>query len=238
MLPSMWASRRLQSMTTQLMRQIRSASYWLYESCRISLRNTLKQYVKSPFLGANFLQCWMKHKTTRYAQLSKYRDLWSKLADWRATLPVYLDWTKYNSALATHVYLRMQRPYLETQFQCLKMKVSWSIAHLDPLLMMKFQSIWDVGDANDETLQAGQRVLTIIDENGAPSDGYRFYHWEAIRATMTLSQMLLRHDVIDGQRSVTETLQQSCQHGLTLCRKLVPPVLARVENTIQSTLEE
>src|SRR5437762_11890793 len=112
----------------------------------------------------------MKGTRTRYAQLAKYRDIWASLAEWRGSLPVYLDWTKYNSALATHVYLRMQRPYLETQFQSLKMKVSWSIAHLDPLLMLKFQSIWDVGDANAETLQAGQCVLKIIDENGAPSD--------------------------------------------------------------------
>src|SRR5947207_2285954 len=178
----------------------------------------------------------MKGTRTRYAQLAKYRDIWASLAEWRGTLPAYLDWTKYNSALATHVYLRMQRPYLETQFQCLKMKVSWSIAHLDPLLMIKFQSIWDVGDANAETLEAGQRVLKIIDENGAPSDAYRFYHWEGVRATMTLSQMLLRNDMIEG--ATTEKIIESCQQGITLCRKLIPSSLARVEETIQSTLEE
>lgn len=188
-------------------------------------------------LDANqFFQCWMKTITTRYAQLAKYRDIWSQLADWRGSLPVYLDWTKYNSALATHVYLRMQRPYLETQFQCLKMKVSWSIAHLDPLLMVKFQSIWDVGDANKETLEAGQRVLKIIDENGVPSDAYRFYHWEAVRVTKTLFQMLLRNDTVEGPR--TDNLVEFCQQGIILCRKLVPRILARVEDTIESTLTE
>ena len=102
--------------------------------------------------------------------------------------------------------------------------------------MIKFQSIWDVGDANAETLEAGQRVLKIIDENGAPSDAYRFYHWEGVRATMTLSQMLLRNDMIEG--ATTEKIIESCQQGITLCRKLIPSSLARVEETIQSTLEE
>lgn len=50
----------------------------------------------------------------------------------------------YNNA-SPHFYLRIRHPHLETQFQSLKMKISRSIAHLDPLLMLKLQSIWDVG---------------------------------------------------------------------------------------------
>jgi hypothetical protein len=178
----------------------------------------------------------VKTATTRYAQLAKYRDLSAQLSEWRGSLPVYLDWSKYNSALARHIYLRMQRPYLETQFQCLRMKVSWSIAHLDPLLIVKFQSIWDASDANAKALEAGQRVLKIIDENGVPSDAYRFYHWEAVRATMTFSQMLLRNDLILAGNA--DNLVASCEQGIAICRKLVPRILARVEDTIESTLEE
>lgn len=102
--------------------------------------------------------------------------------------------------------------------------------------MVKFQSIWDVGNANAEALEAGQRVLKIIDENGVPSDSYRFYHWEAVRATKTLSQMLLRNDLILNAKS--DNIVRSCEQGIALCRKLVPRVLARVENTIESTLKE
>jgi hypothetical protein len=180
----------------------------------------------------------MKYATTRFAQLAKFRTIWTALSEWRTTLPPYLDWTRYNSALSTHVYLKVQRPFLETQFQCVKMKVSWSIAHLDPLMMAKFQSIWDVGDANAETLQAGQRVLQIIEENGAVSDSYHFYHWEAVRATMTLSQMLFRNDVVEGQRTTMESLVELCRKGIDICRKLVPKDFTRVEGTIESTLEE
>jgi len=179
----------------------------------------------------------MRKLTTRYAQLNKYRSLWSDLAEWRRSLPSYLDWTKYNSALSTHVYLKMQRPFLETQFQCLMMKVSWSIAHLDPLMLAKFQSIWDVGDANAETLQAAERVLQIIDETGVGSDSYRFYHWEAIRVTMTLSQMLLRHDTVEG-RVRMDNLVKLCRQGLELCRKMVPHILTRVEDALEQALNE
>src|SRR5271170_1786739 len=108
----------------------------------------------------------MRKLTTRYAQLNKYRSLWSELSEWRRSLPSYLDWAKYNSALSTHVYLKMQRPFLETHFQCLIMNVSGSIAHLDPSMLAKYQSIWDGGDANAETLQAAERVRQIIDETG------------------------------------------------------------------------
>jgi len=42
--------------------------------------------------------------------------------------------------------------------------------------------------------------------------------------------------MIEG--ATTEKIIESCQQGITLCRKLVPSFLARVEETIQSTLEE
>ena len=117
------------------------------------------------------------------------------------------------------------------------MKVSWSIAHLDPLMLAKFQSIWDVGDANAETLRAAERVLQIIDETGVGSDSYRFYHWEAIRVTMTLSQMLLRHETVEGRVSV-ENLVKLCFQGLDLCRKMVPRILTRVEDALEQALKE
>ena len=178
----------------------------------------------------------MRSSTTRYAQLSKYRTLWAALSDWQGTLPLYLDWTKHNSALSTHVYLKLQRPFIETQFECIRMKLNWSIAHLDPLLMVKFQSLWDVGDAKAECLQAGQRVLAIIDEIGTPSDSYRLYHWEAVRATTTLVQMALRHDMVEGERRMD--LVDSCRRGIEISRKLIPAVLARIESTLENTLEE
>lgn len=178
----------------------------------------------------------MKTPITRYEQLAKYRNIWTALTEWRANIPVYLDWTKPNSALSAHVYLKMQRPFLEAQFQCLKMKLSLSIAHLDPLLLVKFQSIWDVGDANAEAFHAGKQVLKIVEEYGIESSAYRFYHWEAVRATIALSQMLLRNDAL-GQRPV-ENLHEVSRQGIELSRKLIPKVLARVEDTIEKTLNE
>lgn len=182
------------------------------------------------------IKCWMKVARTRAAQLVKYRDIWARLEEWHGTLPAYLDWTKYNSTLTSRVYLRMQRPYLETQFQCLKMKVSWSIAHLDPLLMVKFQLIWDIKDAYATTLKAAQCVLKIIDENGAPSDAFRFYHWEGIRTTMTLLQMLHRNDIIEG--TTMDEVIESCQQGIKLCRKLIPSLLATMEEVIETTFKQ
>lgn len=116
------------------------------------------------------------------------------------------------------------------------MKLFWSIAHLDPLLMVKFQSLWDVSDAKQECIQAGQRVLAIIDEVGIPSDSYRLYHWEAVRATTTLVQMLLRHDMMIDERRMD--LVASCRRGIEICRKLIPSVLTRIEDTLESTLDE
>src|SRR5262249_51291201 len=101
----------------------------------------------------------MQGTSTREHQLQKFRSIWDAISDWQIGLPQYLDWTRLNSALATQSYLKLHRSFLEVQFQCLKMKLTWSIAHLDSLTIAKFRPIWDVVHMNEETIHAGQRVL-------------------------------------------------------------------------------
>jgi len=162
---------------------------------------------------------------------------------WNANLPTFLDFSKYSSAFAQHQQLKLQRAYLETQFTFLKMTVSWLIANLDPLLLYRAQ-LWDVGDASFETFQAGQQVLAVVEEHGLPSEAYRFYHWDTIRTASTLKK-LLRHVDVHGEVPTNRgynldvnTIADACRNGVQLARKLIPKVLAHIENNIDNELDE
>lgn len=169
--------------------------------------------------------------------------IWEQMTAWTASLPTFLDFSKYSSAFSQHQQLKLQRAYLETQFTSLKMTVSWLITNLDPLLLHKSQ-FWDVGDASFETFQAGQRVFAIIEEHGLPTEVYRFYHWDAIRTARTMRKLLRRADTNDdvptnaGYHLDVHTIADACRNGVQLSRKLIPNILARSEDCIDRELDE
>jgi hypothetical protein len=149
-------------------------------------------------------------------------------------LPAYLDWDKPNKGLSSHSYLKLQRPYLETQFWCVRMKLCLSIAHLDPVLMARFQSIWDMNvNIYEEALKACQNALKVIkqtiEEEG--SNQTQMYHWEAVRATTTLIQILLRNEFNEAQMT-SDKLVEACRDGVALCKKLVPDFLTSIEKDV------
>ena len=137
----------------------------------------------------------------------------------------------------THLYLRAQRSFLEAQYHGLTMKIHWSIAHLNPLLMAKVHSMWDADEALTASIHAGQRILSIVEASGLRSDCYKFYHWEALRTTTKLLQIFLRNDIGRGRASMRDVIE-SCHQGIGLCRKLVPGILATVEDKIERTLNQ
>jgi hypothetical protein len=179
----------------------------------------------------------MHGTSTREQQLKKFRSVWEALGNWEINLPPYLDWSKLNSALTTQFYLKLQRSFLEVQYQCLKMKLTWSIAHLDSLTIAKFRPIWDVVHMNEDTIAAGRRVLKVITEVSRSTRSGQFFHWEAVRATLTLSQTLVRYDIGNSENSM-ESLMESCSEGLAICRSLIPRGLERVENAIEFNLKK
>jgi hypothetical protein len=181
-------------------------------------------------------QVWISSPTTRGAQLSRLRNLSDALVRWRESIPFYLDWDKHNSALSKHSYLKLQRSFLEIQFQCLQMRLQLSVAHLNPSMLSKNFS-WNAGIAYSESLRAGQRIVDIITSSGLPSNAYRMYHWEAIRASSTLLQILLRHDFTPAQLNY-DTLAETCREGISVSRRLAPRTLTNVENIIENALEK
>jgi hypothetical protein len=169
--------------------------------------------------------------------LKGLKSVWEDLTNWRIALPRYLDWTRLNSAFTTQSYLKLQRAFLEIQFQCLTMKLAWSVGHLDPIIVAKFQPIWDAVYMNKEAIRAGQRVFQIITELSISSSSVQFFHWEAVRATLTLCQTLFRYDVGNGQDSMAGLLA-SCQEGIEICRGLIPKASAHIEDNIDKNFKE
>jgi hypothetical protein len=174
---------------------------------------------------------------TRYAQLAKYRDLREQLIKWEQSIPGFLDWTKAANAPPGHAWVNRQRAYLETQSHCINMKVSWSIAHLDPLLMAKFQPHWNIGNTYSDAIKAGRRILEIVEQCAISSNSSQSYHSDALRATMTLLQILLRNDLNEAKID-THELVTSCRDAIKLCRKLVPAFLTKIEDTIEKLLDQ
>jgi hypothetical protein len=162
---------------------------------------------------------------------------------WQASLPTFLDFSKYSSAFAHHQQLKLQRAFLETQFTSLKMTMAWLISNLDPLLLHKAQ-FWDVADAMSDTFQNGKRVIEIVEEQGLPTEVYRFYHWDAIRTAGTLRKLMHHVDMNDtlptnnGDQLDVHKIVETCRTAVQLSRKLIPKILASAENNIDAELNE
>jgi hypothetical protein len=171
-------------------------------------------------------------------QLAKYQTFWSQLSELESKLPPFLDWNQRNSALSNHPILSVQRPFIEAQIACLRLKLARSIADLDPALLDKFRSMWDIGYLNSEAMTSGSRVIEIVRDIGINSSCYRFYHFEVLRTLISLIRLLL------GMRKVgvvfadeMAQVESMCREGVELSRRLVPLVYAKVEEKISLTLD-
>ena len=131
----------------------------------------------------------------------------------------------------------MQRALLETHYLCIKVKVSWSLAHLDSMLMPRFQSQLFVGNIHEEIFKAGERVIKVVEETGLDSDSYHCFHWDIVRALTTLLQILLRNQIVEAETTLSD-LVELCQRGLQLSRKLVPESLTKAEDLLETALKQ
>jgi len=132
--------------------------------------------------------------------------------------------------------LKLQRKCLESQYQCISMKLSWSTANLDPVLMAKFYSLQSsVDDRYAEARITAGRVLDIVKDSTVNSNAPTLYHSAAVRATTLLLQILLQTGPQDPWEKTSE-IAATCREGLLLCRSLVPSALAKAEETIEGLL--
>lgn len=131
--------------------------------------------------------------------------------------------------------MKLQRNYLESQYQGINMKVKWSTAGLGPLLMGKIQPGWDDGDTYAEAGAAAKRVIEIAKNSVTATTACTPYHSDAIRATTTLLQILLRIGTQEPQEKINEMVA-TCRGGIALCRSLVPSVLTKAEDTLETLL--
>jgi len=116
------------------------------------------------------------------------------------------------------------------------MKISWSTASLDPVLIAKLQSMWNGGDPYAEARNAARRVMDIVKESATTTKARTFYHSDAVRAATLLLQTLLRDNPQDQQDKKNE-VTATCREALALSRSLVPPVLTKAEDTIEKLLD-
>jgi len=175
---------------------------------------------------------------TRYAQLGKFREIQKQLNAWERKVPGFLDWRKPASERLARTWLKLQRSYLESQYQCIVMKISWSTASLDPSLMAKLQSMWEGGDPYADARVAASRVLDIVKDSVATTPASTgLLHSDAVRATTLLLQTLLRNNHQEHLEKKAEIID-ACREGIALCRSLVPVALAKAEKTIEKLLDE
>lgn len=191
----------------------------------------------SPLEPDLIFQAYPTKSTTRKRQTEIYKSIRTELEDWKSKLPAFLNWEKPSTGLSARSYLAMQRALLETRYLCIKVKVSWSVAHLDSLLVPRFQSHWYPGNIHEEIFKAGERVIKVVEEIGLDSDSYHFFHWDIVRALTTLLQILLRNQFIEAETTLSD-LVDLCRHGLQLSRKLVPESLTRAEDLLEAALDQ
>lgn len=96
------------------------------------------------------------------------------------------------------------------------------------------------GNIYQESLKAGQNALKVIEDTILQDEGSnqtQMYHWEAVRATTTLLQFLLRNEIHEVQMT-SDKLVETCQKGVAVCRKLVPFYLTNIENVLGTAINQ
>ena len=131
----------------------------------------------------------------------------------------------------------MQRMRLQSQYNCIFMKLSWLIAHLDPVVTPIYPQLWEIEGPYATSREAACSVLQVAKECTALNqDARSLYHADAIRATVSLLQILLRKPSME--RPQLEKIVIACQDGIAVCRSLVPKELTRAEDTFERLLNE
>jgi hypothetical protein len=84
---------------------------------------------------------------------------------------------------------------------------------------------------------AATRVLEIAKKSVVVNNHARcLFHADAIRATTTLLQMILRK--VRPERAELDKYISACRDGITIGRSLVPKVFARAEGIFEKLLNE
>lgn len=150
-----------------------------------------------------------------------------------------MDWKTPRTGLSARSYLANQRALLESHYLCIKIKLSWTVANLDSMLLERFRSLWGVGDAGnvfEQTFKAGERVIRIVEETGLRSDSFHCFHWDIVLALTTLLQILLRNQFAKAEITLDE-LVNLCRRGLQLSRQLLPDSLTKAESLLETALD-
>ena len=149
-------------------------------------------------------------------------------------MPSFLHWEKQTTH-SSPTWIKMQRTYLRSQHMCISMKLSWSIANLDPVTIPKYQRLWE--ETYEPSLKAATTVLKIAKESAAVKLSPRtLYHAEAMRATTLILQIILRN--VSLEPSQLDRFVVTCRDGITICRSLVPKILTKAEDTHENLLNE
>jgi hypothetical protein len=131
--------------------------------------------------------------------------------------------------------MKMQRTYLESQHACISMKLSWSIANLDPVTLPNYPKLGE--NTYEPSLEAATTVLKIARESAAVKlIPHTLYRAEAMRATTLILQIILRNFSLEPTQ--LDRFVDACRNGMTICRSLVPKILTRGEDTHENLLNE
>lgn len=168
--------------------------------------------------------------------LSKHKDLLEQLNQWEQIVPSFLHWEKQPNSYSP-TWIKMQRAYLQSQYDCIGMKLNCSIAHLEPIMNDRYTKLEEVENPYALAHKAASRVICIAKGSTALNGSASIlYHADAIRATKLALQSILRNASLEP--TLLEEFIVSCRDGIKTCRSLVPKLLARAEDTCETLLNE
>jgi len=161
--------------------------------------------------------------------------LLDRLWAFQRTIPSFLHWDTPASD-STPPWLKMQRARLQSVFECINMRLHWSIVSLDPVFNASNPQQWET-DSYSAFHVACTRILEIAKESVAVNSHSRcLFHADAIRATTALLQIILRK--VTRERTQLDKYISSCRDGIAIGRSLIPKVFARAEGIFEKLLNE
>jgi hypothetical protein len=153
---------------------------------------------------------------------------------WELKVPSFLHWGKPSTARSPS-WVKIQRAHLLNQYNCVAMKLFWSLGALEPAQLIARRP--EADDAYTPCYEAASRVLEVAKQSTTFNSIDRMlYHADAIRATTVLLQILLRKTKMD--RTLLEKFLLSCRDGIAVCRSLVPNLLSRAEDKFETLVNQ
>jgi hypothetical protein len=129
----------------------------------------------------------------------------------------------------------MQRARLQSQYECVNMRLHWSIVSLDPVFSA-LNTRYRETDSYSAFHVACTRILEIA--RASVNDNARcLFHTDALRATTAVLQILLRNRVTPD-RSQQDKYIFACRDGIAISKSLVPDVLTRAEGIFEKLLNQ